>query len=457
MSSVPFAGSRPIMQMPLLYRRFFKEEDDEELPGGPFWGDRGAGVLIVAKDTGRFLIFLRSDSVNDPNTWNLVGGKVDSGETFKDAAIRELNEETGYRGEYKLKLLHIFRHKDFRYYNFLCVVPFEFTPQLNWEHDTSKWVDYGDWPSPLHFGLTDVIRHMGPRLERLSSVIKQRSAKLSGVRKEAIDTPPAIVQPSASHTAPYNMTNAYVVAATLWGEARGEGEQGIQAVLNVIMNRAKDNFGKARDVVLMPHQFEVWQKVSDPEAFSLNLARQNRDDRTYQKIIRLVDRAASGKLPDITGGALFYFNPKNASPSWAKKMQKTATIGHHEFYKPLQTKKKMKENIDDCEFTNQGLVDDGVYGYEMKSKTSRLSYGYEPTMKIFYLYSVATPNEEDKNKGHSKRLLEDFFQLIKQYGGSLDIGPYTTSGMSYVKHVVERLSKQYNIPLVKGRNFYDLS
>ena len=37
-------------------------------------------------------------------------------------------------------------------------------------------------------------------------------------------------------------------------------------------------------------------------------------------------------------------------------------------------------------------------------------------------------------------------------GGALDQGTYTTSGNSYIKHVVERLSKQYGVRLVKGRD-----
>lgn len=37
-----------------------------------------------------------------------------------------------------------------------------------------------------------------------------------------------------------------IMARTAWGEARGEGQSGMQAVLNVIMNRVKKVVGTVR-------------------------------------------------------------------------------------------------------------------------------------------------------------------------------------------------------------------
>ena len=115
----------------------------------------------------------------------------------------------------------------------------------------------------------------------------------------------------------------------------------------------------------------------------------------------------------------------------------------------------MNEDLDKVSVVPQGLIDNGIYGYEMKSSKSRLSYGYEPASNTLYLYSIATPVFQDKNKGYAKELLESFFQLIKQYNGALDSGTYTTSGMVYIKHVVERFSKKYGVKLVKGQTSHD--
>jgi 8-oxo-dGTP pyrophosphatase MutT (NUDIX family) len=51
-----------------------------------------ACVLVECPITGRVLGVARRD---DPNAWGLPGGKVEEGETEREAAARELVEETG--------------------------------------------------------------------------------------------------------------------------------------------------------------------------------------------------------------------------------------------------------------------------------------------------------------------------------------------------------------------------
>lgn len=123
-----------------------------------FWGVRGAGCLIRAEASGRLLVGLRSEEVNEPLTWGTWGGAVDPGENPETAVRREVAEETGYEGALRLSHLHTYRHvSGFVYDTFLAEVPFEFDPVLGWETNEARWIKPGHWPRPLHFGLESVL------------------------------------------------------------------------------------------------------------------------------------------------------------------------------------------------------------------------------------------------------------------------------------------------------------
>jgi 8-oxo-dGTP pyrophosphatase MutT (NUDIX family) len=143
-----------------------------------FWGKKGAGVLIYCSATKRFLLGLRSSTVDEPNTWGLFGGAVDENENSNRAAIRELEEEIGYTGEVILRTLDIFRKGDFAFHNFLGIVPQEFKPNLDWENKTAKWFLLKDFPENLHFGL-----------KRLVPLLKDRVVKesVNGLFTESVD------------------------------------------------------------------------------------------------------------------------------------------------------------------------------------------------------------------------------------------------------------------------------
>jgi len=146
------------------------ERHGDALEKTGFWGNQGAGCIFMAKTTGRLLLPLRSDMVLQPGTWGVWGGAIDSGENPAEAVTREAAEEVGYRGIIE-KLIPLYVYKDsksgFRYHNFLAVVDDEFDPRLNWETDKYKWVEYGQWPAPLHFGLKALIQHSGTDIKKI--------------------------------------------------------------------------------------------------------------------------------------------------------------------------------------------------------------------------------------------------------------------------------------------------
>ncbi len=128
-----------------------------------------------------------------------------------------------------------------------------------------------------------------------------------------------------------------ILARTLWGEARGEGEQGMQAVAHVILNRRKISQDKGGfwwgnniiQICQKPYQFSCWNR-SDPNFQKLNQV--DESDLRFAAAKRIAKRALVGVLgKDITQGATHY-HAETVSPYWSKTATPTAQIGNHIFY-----------------------------------------------------------------------------------------------------------------------------
>lgn len=118
------------------------------------------GSLILCTATNRYLFLLRDDS-RHPNTWGLVGGKVEPGESILQGLVREIKEELG--GEIKgAKIVPIEQftsnNQKFIYHTFLIRVDEEFIPELNKEHKGYCWVPLENYPKPLHPGVYRTIK-----------------------------------------------------------------------------------------------------------------------------------------------------------------------------------------------------------------------------------------------------------------------------------------------------------
>lgn len=123
-----------------------------------------------------------------------------------------------------------------------------------------------------------------------------------------------------------------VLARTIWGEARGEGSIGMQAVACVVLTRAARGGWWGNTIVQVcqkPYQFSCW----------------NKDDPNYRKLLsvdagdihfataqRIARRAVLGLLDDPTRGATHY-HAAGVSPYWAKGEKPVTVIGRHIFYK----------------------------------------------------------------------------------------------------------------------------
>lgn len=125
--------------------------------GGKFWGDQGAGVFVICTSTKRILVAMRSEFVNEPNTWGIIGGAIDEGETPEQGAKRELVEETGYKGIFELIPAYIYEapNHTFQYHNFIGIIPKEFKANCDWETSHTEWMTLEELlkAEPKHFGL----------------------------------------------------------------------------------------------------------------------------------------------------------------------------------------------------------------------------------------------------------------------------------------------------------------
>lgn len=133
-----------------------EEAHKEALEETGFWGRRGAGAIIYARSTGRYLLQLRSNDVEQPGTWGVWGGAIDEGDEAEDCVRAEVAQETRYRGPMDVHFVvdYVDEGTGFRYSNFVAVVEDEFVPVLNWEGKDFGWFETGEWPEPMHFGLS---------------------------------------------------------------------------------------------------------------------------------------------------------------------------------------------------------------------------------------------------------------------------------------------------------------
>lgn len=129
-----------------------------------------------------------------------------------------------------------------------------------------------------------------------------------------------------------NVIDTY--ARTIWGEARGEGELGMQAVANVIYNRVQRSGWWGSDIVGVcrkPWQFSCWNDNDPNKEKLLNVTE---SDEQFKECLSLASRAVDGELPDLTNGSDSYFDCRMPKPpSWAANASMRAVIGHHIFFK----------------------------------------------------------------------------------------------------------------------------
>lgn len=103
-------------------------------------------VMIHRGD--ELLVLLRCEA--DGGYWHTVAGGVEEGETYAEAAARELGEEVGLDAE-PLDLDTTYVYDDVEGRAFRVHVPAGWEPTLNEEHDEYRWCSPGEAATLFHW------------------------------------------------------------------------------------------------------------------------------------------------------------------------------------------------------------------------------------------------------------------------------------------------------------------
>lgn len=124
-----------------------------------------------------------------------------------------------------------------------------------------------------------------------------------------------------------------IVASCMVLEAGCDGAEGLQAVLNVILNRAGGYLHRMVPETIKHGAFSCMSSVwnSSSPNYSPLIRRAQNQSTAYTTALRLLATMERGLLWDNTYGATHY-HATYIRPYWVSEMSYITTIGGHHFY-----------------------------------------------------------------------------------------------------------------------------
>ena len=129
-----------------------------------------------------------------------------------------------------------------------------------------------------------------------------------------------------------------LLARTVWGEARSEGEEGMRAVAAVIANRADPErprwWGKTvKEVCTYGERYKQFSCWNDDDPNYWKLRNVTPADEMFAQALAIAADTLDGKNPDPTRGATHYYAVSMpAPPYWARGLTPCIPIGRHLFF-----------------------------------------------------------------------------------------------------------------------------
>lgn len=123
-----------------------------------------------------------------------------------------------------------------------------------------------------------------------------------------------------------------ILARTLYGEARGEGPQGMEAVGHVILNRVNhQKWGQnIAEVAQRKEQFSCWNHYDHNSRL---IRRVDLTDPKFMEAFRIAQKLVLRDLRDDPTRGATHFHNIYVAPPWRDGMIQTARIGGHVFYR----------------------------------------------------------------------------------------------------------------------------
>lgn len=107
----------------------------------------------------------------------------------------------------------------------------------------------------------------------------------------------------------------------VYGESRGESEEGKRAVAWVVINRTKKSGKTILYEATKKNQFCCYREDM-------------LEEESKKECEKIAEDAINGNNSDPTGGATFFYSGTNV-PSWATNKTPCAEIGGHKFFKDI--------------------------------------------------------------------------------------------------------------------------
>tara|TARA_R100000808_G_C2136835_1_gene145077 strand:+ start:388 stop:888 length:501 start_codon:yes stop_codon:yes gene_type:complete len=127
-----------------------------------------------------------------------------------------------------------------------------------------------------------------------------------------------------------------VVALTILGEARGEGENGMYAVACVIEKRMQESTVNhtPAEVCLQPSQFSIWNagRGKVKKESQLYYLWESKSKDYARQLARVVCDKDKNLQHSVVGHANHY-HTHSAKPSWSRGAKPVAKVGKHRFFK----------------------------------------------------------------------------------------------------------------------------